>query len=141
MDTEKKETASKAKWIIRISVFAVMTGLCAWHEKIFSQPTAAETMGAISNTFLVPGVVYAGLGALDWGRQRGIFDGLGYAVGKYGLHNLIPGVNTLSEYKDYYEYVTAKQEKRTTWSKEMLFMGFGALAVSVIAAVIYGLLA
>lgn len=94
---------------------------------------AREICGILSNSFLVPGVVLAGLGLISFASNDGAFDMLAFAAIRF-FDLFKKGVN--GRYKNFYEYREAKKDggKRTSF---MLTVGAVFTAVSVIFLICY----
>ena len=94
---------------------------------------AREIMGILSNAFLVPGVILAGIGLIIFASNGGAFDMLAFAVIRF--FDLFKK-DVKGKYKDLYEYRAAKKDReyKTTF---MLWVGLAFIALAVIFLICY----
>lgn len=103
-----------------------MTVLVLWGRGLFNgTQSAAEVWGILSDGFLLPGVLMAGIGALSWISQEGLFDIFGY-----GWLTLVSHFDHTKERESYYDYKVRREEKRSGWLWQMLAVGLCCLALS-----------
>lgn len=93
-----------------------------------------ERMGALSDAFLLPGAILAGVGLLIFASNGGVFDMLAFAALMF--FNLFRRDMSKRKYKDFYEYREAKKGKHRDMAF-MLIVGLVYIAVSVIFLIIY----
>ncbi len=105
---------------------------------VFSQESAKEVFALLSNAFFIPGVLFFGIGGLSWCAYEGTFDMISYSFTRYGIHNLIPGMQK-DKPEEFYEYKQEKEEKRGKkgWLKDALIVGLIGIVVSVVFLVVY----
>jgi len=133
----------KKKLIIRyvktaLSLLLVFT-VCLVIENPFEAEDAKGVIWALCDSFTVPGVLFAGIGALSYFAYLGAFDGIGYAFTNFGLHNLWV-TKQPKKYKSFYDYKVAKDEKGRTWWPHILIVGLTSLAISLILLIVYFLI-
>ncbi len=107
-----------------------------FYEKPYEQQGAKEIVGAISNCFITPGVVFSGIGILSYISKKGGYDSFGYVFSNFSLHHILFNTPKV-KYESLYDYKVAKDEKGRKWLPEMLFTGLGAFSVGVVIFVIY----
>ena len=134
--------------LIRIAVFAFLAvaifvgvaglrGLFSRPENGEARPTE-EVYTILSDALLVPGVIFAGCGALGWARTKGVYDGLGYGF-RVGLRStfgrLVPG--DAKKHISYYDYKQEKAENRGPWNPSALIVGGVFLLLSLVFTILY----
>lgn len=85
----------------------------------------------ISDAFFVIGVLYTGVGALVAISTTGFFDMLAYAV--KSLPMLFSVLRKPKDIPTFYDYKTAKAEKRQKAKLTILIVGICCIAVSLLA--------
>lgn len=133
--TENKQT-SKKNYVVTAICYLALVALCTVNEGVFQKESAREVMGAISNAFFLPGMLFAGIGGISKIASTGEFDMLGYGFSTIGIHQLIPGFPK-DKYESYLEYKTAKDERGRRWFPNMLFVGMAGIFVSAVFVMIY----
>lgn len=93
-----------------------------------------DRMGALSDAFLIPGAVLAGVGLLIFASNGGLFDMLAFGV--LMIFNAFRRDLSKRRYKDFYEYREAKKGKNRDMAF-MLIVGLFYIAVSVVFLIIY----
>lgn len=136
VNVEKKQNVGKKTYIVTMICYLMLVLLCVVNENLLQKETAKEVMGAISNVFFLPGVLFAGIGVISKIASYGEFDMLSYGFSTIGIHQLIPGLPK-DRYESYYEYKTAKDQKGRRWFPNMLWVGLAGVFISVIFVVIY----
>jgi hypothetical protein len=86
-------------------------------------------VAALSDAFLIPAVLLAGISALSWVRRTGEFDSLGYGVS--GLLSRLPFGGRDRKIEKYYDYKQRKEKERGEWEPYSLWVAgvFAALAL------------
>ena len=119
-----------------VAALIVAVLLCAWGEGLFTLTNIKDIMGVLSDCFVVPGVLFAGIGGLSWISSKGGYDSMGYMINNFALHNLIPSKFPKS-YKSLYDYKQEKDENGRHWLPQLLITGMFSLLVGVILFIIY----
>lgn len=113
----KKKTL--VKFVIYMIFGLVMAVLNFESQGVFTEVTLGEKMGALSDCFLFPAVLFGGIGLLAWIAAQGTFDMLAF-----GFSHFIGGiVNPKKRQESFYEYKMRKCENASEWPKEMLLVG------------------
>ncbi|MBQ0125127.1 MAG: DUF3899 domain-containing protein [Clostridiales bacterium] len=138
---EKKPVSPETKrgYIISIALILVFIALMLNFKDVASQPSAKELMGALSDSFTVPGVLFCGVGGLTFLATLGAYDSFGYIFSRFSLHNVWV-TKKREKYESLYDYKTAKDEKGRKWLPYVFFTGLCSLALGVIFLVIYFIL-
>ena len=140
MSYESKEQRYKA-YLRTISIWIIGVGICVFIEKPYAETEIKEVFEAISNCFVVPGVILAGLAGLSLMGNHGAYDSFGYMFSKFSLHNILPTSASKSEkHESLYDYKQAKAKKRQPWRPHMLVVGLASLGLGVLALIVYFIL-
>ncbi len=110
--------------------------IAAYQMGVFSADHVRELFGALSDAFIIPGVLLSGIAAISWTGSLGTYDMIGY--GMKSLFFFLPN-SDLKKYRTFYDYRHAKEEKGRWWLREMLLVGCGFLLCGVICFVVYSL--
>ncbi len=102
----------------------------AYQSGLFTSNNAVKIFEMLSDAFVIPGVLIAGVGAISWTGYLGTYDMIGY--GMKTLFFFLPQKEGQERPKTFYDYRHAKEEKGRTWFPEFLIVG---LAFVVLAAV------
>ena len=105
-------------------------------ERPFDGQGGSYIVGALSNSFALPGVLLFGMGALSFIYHIGGYDSLGFSIKKFGLHNLLPGVGRESS-RTLYEYKEKRKKDRGEYRPYMLAVGLCFLAVGAALSLVY----
>ena len=140
---EQRDRENKGGKGLKIG-YAVSIALCAaiavavmfWKE-VFSLSDAKSVFGALSDAFLIPGVLFAGVGGLSRLGAAGAYDSFGYLFSRFALHNIWVTGARRKKYDSLYEYKQKKDEKGRRWLPYVLWTGVGALGVSIVLLVVY----
>ena len=135
MDAQKKKKLLLTYLITSLALISLVVA-CLFYEKAFSAETLEDAMIRICNSFTIPGIVFAGVGALSYLSSIGAYDGISYSFTNFALHNLW-FTKQPKKYKSFYEYKQAKDEKGRRWFPNLLIVGGASLALAVIFLVIY----
>ena len=136
MNVIKEKKLAFLRWV-SITIIALIA--MYFVEMPFNQNSAKEAIGAISNCFVVPGIIFTGLGGLTFIGHLGGYDSFGYMISNFSLHSLIPGKHP-KKYGTFYEYKEAKDKKGRKWLPELLITGLINIGVGIIFLVIYAIL-
>lgn len=113
--------------------------LMAFWEGIFQLTGAKDIVGALSDCFFVPGVLFAGIGGLSWISSKGGYDAFSYAFNNFALHNLFP-TKYSKKYKTLYDYKQEKDEKGRRWLPQLLVTGGISLLIGAILFIVYNVI-
>ncbi len=125
----------KKKTLIKYAIYMVIGLLMAVlnfeGQGLFEEEILAEKMGILSDCFLLPAVLFGGVGLLTWIAAQGTFDML-----SFGFSHFIMGiVDPKKRQESFYEYKARKEEKGNGWAKEIFVVGL------IYAVVCFGFLA
>ena len=90
----------------------------------------------ITDALTVPGILLTGTGLLSVVSEQGAFDGIGYTTRK-AFGQILSEKRRAEMPKTYYDYVTAKREKRRQKPHTTLFVGIGFLLLAAASLAIY----
>ena len=76
---------------------------------VFTETDTVQVMQILSDSFFVPGVILAGVGALVFASNGGLFDIFGF--GFHMFINLFRRDVTKRKYRTFYDYRQEKKEK------------------------------
>lgn len=94
-----------------------------------------EACRFLSDCFIIPGVLLAGVGAISWAGREGLFDMLAYG-GKTFLGLFSRSVASGLP-KSYYEYRQQKNSQGRRWLWRVLLVGGIFLAVGLLVFLFY----
>lgn len=129
----------KKHWIhygICVGVALIVFLIGIFSQGLFEKSSAKETVRVLSDSFLFPGVLLGGIGALSWIASEGTFDMLSYGFA-FCFSKLI---HPHKSFMGFYEYKMEKSDKREGWLVPELIVGLLCIAVSAIFVVIYMML-
>ncbi len=132
----QKQTVSKKTWGLTALSYIALVIFCCFNENIMAVSNAQEAFAVLCNAFFLPGVVFAGVGALTWIASFGTYDMLGYGFRNFGLQNFIPLVPK-AKYDSFYEYKQQKDAKGRHWFKNLLVVGLTGMGISLLMLVLY----
>lgn len=110
--------------------------IMAWARGAFSADSQTA-FGLLSDGFMVPGLILAGVGGLGYAASKGAYDAFGYAFSRFSLHSLFTTRQTYRIPESFYEYKCQKDENRRPWSPAALITGLCALALSGLCLIGY----
>lgn len=131
MDNKYKKLIS---WGIPIAIAAVAIVL-VYSMRINNPPFDMDYMPpiqALSDAFIVTGMMYVGFGALMWISTTGVLDIIGY-----GFKSVLYLFTPMQKEKDeggFYEYKLQKQAKRKSVPFEYFWIGIALVITSMILA-------
>lgn len=135
MDEQKAKRLVIIRWVmIAISAFIAMLFI----EKPYEMQEAKQVLGSLSNCFVVPGVIFTGIGGLTFIASRGGYDSFGYMISNFSLHSLIPGSHP-KKYKSFYDYKQEKDDKGRKWLPHSLFTGLVNLVFGILLLIFYAI--
>ena len=136
MDDLKEKRLTVLRWL-SLTIMALIA--MYFIELPFEQSSAKEVVGAISNCFVVPGIIFTGFGGLSFVAHLGGYDSFGYMFSNFSLHSLIPGKHP-TKYKTFYEYKEAKNKKGRKWLPQSLITGLINIGIGAIFLIVYAIL-
>lgn len=99
-----------------------------------TKKSAAQTLTLLSDAFVVPGVLYAGVGGLSYALHKNAYDGLGYMT-RMVFGRFIPGETR--KHISYYDYKQQKDAARRPWDPTTLLVGAACLVLGIGFTVAY----
>lgn len=129
------------KWIFWSALAAVETvaaGMIARYQGLDATQSLSVNARFLSDGCFVVGLVMTGVGLLTWVSTTGFFDMLSYGV-IYGVRAFVGlfGGNRKPNDQTFYDYKTAKDEKRGAAQYAILVSGIVFIALSVGFLAIY----
>lgn len=121
-------------YIISAAVGAVVTIIIICAKQVWAAGSTQVVMQILSDAFLVPGVLLAGVGLIIFASNGGAFDMLGFAVLLF--FNLFRKDVNKRKYKDFYEYRESKKDRKTSMAF-MLIVGLFFIALSAVFLIAY----
>lgn len=106
-------------------------------RQVFSQTDTKEVMSALSDSFLVPGIVMAGVGGLSKLASLGAYDSIGYLFSRFSSHNFWVTGAKRKKYDSLYEYKQEKEKKGRKWLPYALWTGLCSCGISIIFLILY----
>lgn len=107
-----------------------------WARGLWTVQTPVERYRILADAFSVPGMLLVLFGALVWVSGEGIFDGIGYALNRFGSM-FVPMHKKSAQHLTYYDYVMAKRGKKAHGYSFMFFVGLAFIAVSIVFIVLH----
>ena len=133
MDQKKKNA-----YVAPVIIAVILAFVCAFVKNLFVFTTLKNLFGVLSDCFMLPGVLLAGVGALGWIASLGFFDIMSYGTRSFLGTFIKPLAEDLP--RTFYDYRVQKDEKGRKWSKETVIVGLISLAISVLLLIVYFLL-
>ncbi|MCR5456606.1 MAG: DUF3899 domain-containing protein [Clostridiales bacterium] len=106
-------------------------------RQVFSQTDTKSVISALSDSFLVPGVLLMGVGGLSKLAALGAYDTIGYLFSRFSFHSFWVTGAKKKKYDSLYDYKQEKDQKGRSWLPYALWTGVGSCMVSVILLIIY----
>ena len=130
----EKLKANIIKCVITAAAAAAGTVTVAALNDFGGAEQLSERYRILSNAFTVPGVLLLMVGVLLYISTTGVFDTLGYALGRFA-RSLIPG----AQYRDekFYDYKTRKNEKRAGGYSCLFIVGAAFTLVAIVFLILY----
>ena len=107
----EKDALWYLKYLVAFVIGALITLLCAWLRGLFKGDGASDVRFILSDSFLVSGVLLAGVGGLMFSSARGTFDMFSYGVKMFFVpfrRNMRPEDRFA---RDFFEYREEKRQK------------------------------
>ena len=101
--------------------------------------TVQDAMKYLSNGFLIPGAVVAGVGLLLWVGKFGTFDGFKYAINGAARRFSTTKNNFGERQQDFYTYKQEKDEKGRVWYPFLVIVGGAAVGISLVFQILFSL--
>ena len=125
----------KRWWIPSLAVVCGFL-LVVWRFGLFSGPESGrEVIRILSDGFVIPGVLAAGVGAVSWASDMGTFDMLGYGMKAFFSLFTRNGIKKLP--KSYFDYKEEKRSHPHKWLWETLIVGLAFVLVGVILMLVF----
>lgn len=132
----KKETRNALlKYGVTVLAGLVITIPAAMARGFVWGGNAGLNVRYLSDGFFVAAVMLIGVGALTWVSSTGFFDMFSYAFKSLLL--LFSSLKGPKEHPTYFDFKTARAEKRAKAQFFILFVGLGYLAASLICLAVY----
>ncbi len=127
----------KKRWnyLICASVILVIAFLMSLRNGLFSAGTAEEVFRVLSDSFFVPGIVFAGCGLLGFASSKGTYDMLNFGVGRV-MRNFLP-VADKHKYDDFYHYKQKRDEEGRTWKPYLFISGCMAVLLALLFTALF----
>ena len=130
-----KQTLTKYSIAIAVCgsiAIAVLSALNFW-----DRTSQLMQLADLADAFTVAGLLPILIGALIWASTEGMFDGLGYAVGRIGAM-FIPNFKSY-RHLTYYDYKMERRGKRPHGYAFLFFVGLGYLSIGLIFLLLFKL--
>lgn len=124
------------KYGITIGATGLFSLVFMWLRGLWTVQTPVERYKILADAFSVPGMLLVLFGALLWVSSEGVFDGLGYAMNRFGSL-FIPMHKKSAQHLTYYDYVMGKRGKRVHGYSFLFFVGLAFIAVSIVFIVLF----
>ena len=121
--------AKLLRYGISVAVGVILSLLIMILKGIFTETDSVQIFNILSDSFLVPGVLLAGVGLLVFASNGGIFDMLAYGILLIG-YKFMRDV-TKRKYRTYYDYKESRKGKK----RDMAFLLIVGIIFIVISAV------
>ena len=121
------------KYFITVGVGLVLALIVANAKDLFAQTGLSVIYQILSDCFLIPGVVIAGMGLLLFASNEGVFDGISY--GFKVIAQMFKRKPTPVK-QSYFEYREEKGRNKLTFGF-LLICGAAFFAVSIIFLILY----
>lgn len=121
------------KYLITFGVGLLAAFAIAYGRDIFSQTQAHIIFAILADSFVVPGVILAGIGGLMFVSNEGMFDGFAYGITSFlDLFRK----EKKNKYHTFYEYKESKKDRDITFGF-LLICGLALIAVSAVMLLLY----
>ena len=122
------------RYSVTLGVGFVIALIVSFLKSLYWQKTAEEVMRALSDCFVVPGLILIFFGLLVVCSNGGTFDMLGYGTKKLVL--LFKRKPDEKDKESFYEYRKRKQESKRSFAY-LLICGAAYLAIGLIFFILY----
>ena len=128
------------RYVITAAVGLLITlGICLL-KGVFRETDGASIVRYLSDAFLIPGVLFTGIGLLSFLKKEGTYDGLGYTFHTkkrtFTMRRYMDPIEEGSEGRTYFDYKQQMKAKRKV-SWHLIVVGVGFLLVAVALAVVH----
>ena len=124
---------SVKKSLIDIGIGLLLAGLICWSQGLIRAEDTADVLRILCDGFFAAGMLLLCLGLLQWTKNGGVMDGLGFAF-KTGFarvkRDFEASKQTFGEYRE-------AREKKASTPKYLLLAGMVHLMIAVILYVAY----
>lgn len=107
---------------------------------VFQETDPALIVRYLSDAFLIPGVLFTGVGLLSFLKKEGAYDGLGYTFHTmkrtFTMRRYMDPIEEGSEDRTYFGYKErVKAKRKVAW--HLIAVGGGFLLVSIVLTILY----
>lgn len=124
------------RYVILSAVALAIAGMYIGSGDLAALEGTAAVFALLSDGFLMPGVLFAGIGGLSWVASKGLFD-----IFSFGASDLfgrfLPFNSVFRRGDKFYDYKQEKAEKRRPWKADLLLVGVGCLVCSLLCLLVY----
>lgn len=142
MDELESGKEKQRKWLryVILSVVALaFAGMYIGSRDLSSLEGTAAIFALLSDGFLMPGALFAGIGGLSWVASKGLFDI--FSFGASDLFGRFLPFNSVYRRGDkFYDYKQEKAAKRRPWRADVLLVGVCCLVCSILCLLIYSVI-
>ena len=137
---QNRKKASPTRIIAWCAAALVSACITAWLRGVFQAGDMKQAACILSDSFLIPGVIMAGIGGLGFIASKGTFDAFTFMFSRFSLHSLFPSHRFLDRKETLYDYKCRKEKTGRKWSPEFLYAGLTALGFSFLFLGLYAVL-
>ena len=122
-------------YAVCVIVGLLITGLTAVSREFGPGQTISMNARILSDGCFVAGLLMTGVGLLVWISTTGFFD-----IFSYGFHSLLVLFSPLRKpenHETFFDYKTAKEERRGKPMAAIVIVGVGYILVSLLCLVLY----
>ncbi len=107
---------------------------------VFRETDSALIVRYLSDAFLIPGVLLAGIGLLSYIKKEGVYDGLGYTFHTmkraFTMRRYMDPIEEGSEDRTYFGYKQqVKAKRKVAW--HLIIVGGGFLLIAIALTIIF----
>ncbi len=117
------------RYLISLGVGLLLAFAIMVSQGIFAESQLSRILTILSDAFFVSGMCLAGVGTLVFATNEGVFRMLTYSISLFFRIRKRDGNE--KKYKDFYDYKTAKEEKKGSFAY-LLLVGLAFIGVSCI---------
>ena len=126
------ELSTAKKILIWAGTGILLCLACAGYAGLFQETSASAVFGKLSDSCLIVGVIFGGVGGLSYMAGEGFYDIFGY-----GIKTVWKLFRTGKPAGEFADYKAEKAKERRPWRKEMFFTGLGFLLLSAVFWLLY----
>lgn len=131
--------SARGRCLLCVGIALALAVLYACSHSIWRQESVKEMVRVLSDSFLLPGALLLGIGALSWIGSKGQFDILSYGCSSL-FGRFLPFDSVYRRHEKFYDYRVKKNERGRPVRKEYLLVGGVSFALALLCSGIYGLL-